>query len=107
MDKSTRRLPPGPKVHFLLDNLLEFFFFLIIRPPPTSPLFPHTPLFRSLVLSGGGPAQPQQGGAPRLGIDRTTMVALADEREAGGLVGRGAAPGDRRKRLVTLTSSPA
>ena len=24
MDKSTRRLPPGPKGHFLLGNLPEF-----------------------------------------------------------------------------------
>src|ERR1039457_1185100 len=26
-----------------------FFFFLMIRPPPISPLFPYTPLFRSFV----------------------------------------------------------
>src|SRR5258706_16149955 len=31
-------LPPSP---------LLFFFFLMIRPPPRSPLFPYTPLFRS------------------------------------------------------------
>lgn len=57
-----------------------------------------------LVLFGDGPALSQQDGAARLGIDRTTMVALVDELEAKGLVRREVAPGDRRKRLVTLTA---
>ncbi len=56
-----------------------------------------------LTLFGDGPAQSQQDGAARLGVDRTTMVALVDELEAKGLVRREVAPGDRRKRLVTLT----
>jgi DNA-binding MarR family transcriptional regulator len=56
-----------------------------------------------LTLFGDGPAQSQQDGAVRLGIDRTTMVALVDELEAKGLVRREVAPGDRRKRLVRLT----
>ncbi|MEV6826950.1 MarR family transcriptional regulator [Amycolatopsis sp. NPDC051102] len=56
-----------------------------------------------LLLFGAGPAQSQQDGAARLGIDRTTMVALVDELEAKGLVRREVAPGDRRKRLVMLT----
>src|SRR2546430_1503758 len=30
-------------------STFSFFFFLIIRPPPTSPLFPSPPLFRSQV----------------------------------------------------------
>src|SRR2546430_16260678 len=29
------------------DTAFGFFFFLIIRPPPRSPFFPYTPLFRS------------------------------------------------------------
>jgi DNA-binding MarR family transcriptional regulator len=57
-----------------------------------------------LTLFGDGPAQSQQDGAARLGVDRTTMVALVDELEAKGLVRREVAPGDRRKRLVTLTA---
>ncbi|GAB3141741.1 MarR family winged helix-turn-helix transcriptional regulator [Amycolatopsis sp. NPDC004378] len=57
-----------------------------------------------LTLFGEGPALSQQDGAARLGIDRTTMVALVDELEAKGLVRREVAPGDRRKRLVTLTA---
>jgi DNA-binding MarR family transcriptional regulator len=56
-----------------------------------------------LMLFGDGPAQSQQDGAARLGVDRTTMVALVDELEAKGLVRREVAPGDRRKRLVVLT----
>jgi DNA-binding MarR family transcriptional regulator len=56
-----------------------------------------------LTLFGDGPAQSQQDGAARLGVDRTTMVALVDELEAKGLVRREVAPGDRRKRLVLLT----
>ncbi|KDN16968.1 MarR family winged helix-turn-helix transcriptional regulator [Amycolatopsis rifamycinica] len=56
-----------------------------------------------LTLFGDGPAQSQQDGAARLGVDRTTMVALVDELEAKGLVRREVAPGDRRKRLVVLT----
>jgi len=56
-----------------------------------------------LTLFGDGPARSQQDGAARLGVDRTTMVALVDELEAKGLVRREVAPGDRRKRLVMLT----
>ncbi|WP_329049198.1 MarR family transcriptional regulator [Amycolatopsis sp. NBC_01488] len=56
-----------------------------------------------LTLFGDGPPLSQQDGAVRLGIDRTTMVALVDELEDKGLVRREVAPGDRRKRLVTLT----
>src|SRR3954447_16195428 len=57
-----------------------------------------------LTLFGDGPPLSQQDGAARLGIDRTTMVALVDELEAKELVRREVAPGDRRKRLVTLTA---
>jgi DNA-binding MarR family transcriptional regulator len=57
-----------------------------------------------LTLFGDGPARSQQDGAARLGVDRTSMVALVDELEAKGLVRREVAPGDRRKRLVTLTA---
>ncbi len=56
-----------------------------------------------LTLFADGPAQSQQDGAAKLGIDRTTMVALVDELEEKGLVRREVAPGDRRKRLVRLT----
>ena len=48
--------------------------------------------------------QSQQEVARRLGLDRTTMVALIDELEAKGLVGRSPAPDDRRKNVVALTA---
>lgn len=46
-----------------------------------------------LTLFGDGPPLSQQDGAVRLGIDRTTMVALVDELEDKGLVRREVAPG--------------
>src|SRR5437867_13413745 len=43
-----------------------FVFFLLVRPPPTSPLFPYTTLFRSLHLrSRVVPASPASGLARR------------------------------------------
>src|SRR5215472_12812762 len=45
----------------------------------------------------------QQEVAGRLGVDRTTMVALIDDLEAKGLVRRRQDPGDRRKNVVILT----
>src|SRR3989442_4335345 len=35
-----------------------FFFFLMIRRPPKSPLFPYTPLFRSVMPVVGLPNEP-------------------------------------------------
>jgi len=48
--------------------------------------------------------QSQQEVARRLGVDRTTMVALIDELETQGLVSRSPAPDDRRKNVVALTA---
>jgi DNA-binding MarR family transcriptional regulator len=45
----------------------------------------------------------QQETARRLGIDRTTMVALVDALENKGLVERRPHPDDRRKNVVELT----
>lgn len=55
-----------------------------------------------LVLNGGGPAS-QQEAAGRLGVDRTTMVALLDALEAKQLVARHPAADDRRRNVVELT----
>lgn len=46
----------------------------------------------------------QQDAARRLGVDRTTMVALVDALEAKGLVARQPHAEDRRKKVVTLTT---
>jgi DNA-binding MarR family transcriptional regulator len=55
-----------------------------------------------LVLAGCEPASQQQA-ARRLGIDRTTMVALLDALEDKGLVTRHPSAEDRRKNVVELT----
>jgi DNA-binding MarR family transcriptional regulator len=56
------------------------------------------------VLASHEPASQQQA-ARRLGVDRTTMVALLDGLEAKGLVGRHPHAGDRRKNVVALTEA--
>lgn len=56
-----------------------------------------------LVLAGREPASQQQA-ARRLGIDRTTMVALLDALEDKGLVTRHPHAEDRRKNVVELTA---
>jgi len=55
-----------------------------------------------LLLDGHSPESQQQV-AGRLGVDRTTMVALIDGLEAKGLVARHADAGDRRRNVVELT----
>lgn len=55
-----------------------------------------------LVLAGCEPASQQQA-ARRLGIDRTTMVAILDALEDKGLVTRHPSAEDRRKNVVELT----
>ena len=59
-----------------------------------------------LSLAGGEPAS-QQEAAQRLGVDRTTMVALLDALEAKGLVTRHPHAGDRRRNVVELTPAGA
>ena len=54
------------------------------------------------VLASGEPASQQQA-AQRLGVDRTTMVALVDVLEDKGLVQRHAHAEDRRRNVVELT----
>jgi DNA-binding MarR family transcriptional regulator len=56
-----------------------------------------------LVLASGEPAS-QQEAARRLGVDRTTMVALVDALEGKGLVARHPHAQDRRKNVVELTA---
>jgi DNA-binding MarR family transcriptional regulator len=56
------------------------------------------------VLGAGEPLAQQQAGA-RLGVDRTTMVALVDELERKGLVERRPDAADRRRNLVHLTAA--
>ena len=55
------------------------------------------------VLASGEPASQQQA-AQRLGVDRTTMVALVDVHEDKGLVQRQPHAEDRRRNVVELTA---
>lgn len=57
-----------------------------------------------LVLAEGEPASQQQA-AGRLGVDRTSMVALLDTLEEKGLVERRPHARDRRRNVVELTSA--
>ena len=57
-----------------------------------------------LVLASSEPASQQQA-ARRLGVDRTTMVALLDALEAKGLVTRHPHAEDRRRNVVELTTT--
>ena len=57
-----------------------------------------------LVLAGREPTSQQQT-AQRLGIDRTTMVALLDTLEDKGLVSRHPHADDRRRNVVELTDA--
>ncbi|GAA3199335.1 MarR family winged helix-turn-helix transcriptional regulator [Actinocorallia longicatena] len=54
------------------------------------------------VLAEGRPLS-QLEAAERLGVDRTTMVALLDALEAKGVVERRRSPEDRRRNIVELT----
>jgi DNA-binding MarR family transcriptional regulator len=54
------------------------------------------------VLAGHEPTSQQQTAA-RLGVDRTTMVALVDTLQSKGLVARRPGAADRRKNVVALT----
>jgi DNA-binding MarR family transcriptional regulator len=56
-----------------------------------------------LVLADRQPASQQQA-AQRLGVDRTTMVALLDGLEDKGLVARRPDADDRRRNVVALTT---
>jgi DNA-binding MarR family transcriptional regulator len=56
-----------------------------------------------LVLIDHEPPSQQQA-AGRLGVDRTTMVALLDGLESKGLVTRRPQAGDRRRNVVELTA---
>lgn len=57
-----------------------------------------------LVLADREPTSQQQA-AQRLGIDRTTMVALLDTLEDKGLVSRHPHADDRRRNVVELTDA--
>src|SRR3954451_10683502 len=60
-----------------------------------------------LLLLDGREPESQQQAAGRLGVDRTTMVALLDGLEDKGLVARRPDAHDRRRNVVALTDAGA
>ncbi|MFF7449043.1 MULTISPECIES: MarR family transcriptional regulator [unclassified Streptomyces] len=58
-----------------------------------------------LAVLADAPSPSQVEAAVRLGVDRTTMVALIDGLEDQGLVARRRSPWDRRKNIVELTAA--
>ena len=57
-----------------------------------------------VVIAGPEPLSQQQV-AQRLGVDRTTMVAMLDTLERKGIVSRHPHPEDRRRNVVELTGA--
>ncbi len=57
-----------------------------------------------IVIDSHEPASQQQV-AQRIGVDRTTMVAMLDALETKGLVSRRPDPEDRRRNVVALTAA--
>ena len=58
-----------------------------------------------LLLLNAREPESQQQAASRLGVDRTTMVALIDGLEDKGLVARRPDAGDRRRNVIELTKA--
>ena len=98
---------PGPAVHRRLGYLLKHAQ-LRMAELTEKALAPYGISGRELavllVLAGREPASQQQA-AQRLGIDRTTMVALLDALQAKGLVSRHPHADDRRRNVVELTEA--
>jgi DNA-binding MarR family transcriptional regulator len=97
---------PGPELTNRLGYLLKHAQ-LRLAELTAAALAPHGISGRELavllVLAGREPASQQQA-AQRLGIDRTTMVALLDALEDKGLVARRPHADDRRRNVVELTA---
>ena len=98
---------PGPELTGRLGYSLKHVW-LRLGELTSAALAPYGLIGRELavlvVLSGGEPAS-QQEAAQRLGIDRTTMVALLDGLEKKALVARHPDAQDRRRNVVELTAA--
>jgi DNA-binding MarR family transcriptional regulator len=96
---------PGPEVTMRLGYLLKHAQ-LRMNELSTRALEPYNVNGRELavlVMLAGREPESQQQAAQRLGVDRTTMVALLDTLEGKGLVSRHPQPEDRRRNVVELT----
>jgi DNA-binding MarR family transcriptional regulator len=97
---------PGPEVTRRLGYLLKHTQALMHQ-LYVEALTPHGVDARELgvlmMLAGHEPAS-QQDAAKRLGVDRTTMVAMLDVLESKGLVSRRPDDRDRRRNVVELSA---
>ena len=110
MSGSTANSAPGAPVPELVDRLAHLLKHAQLRLAglTVDALAPFNLSGRELavllVIADQPPASQLQV-ANRMGVDRTTMVALVDELEAKGLVERHRSPQDRRKNIVQLTNA--
>jgi DNA-binding MarR family transcriptional regulator len=99
--------PDGPAVveetlGFLLKHAQQRY--QAIQQPALAPLGLDGRLLAVLAVVGSDGPAVQQRISERLGVDRTTMVALIDALEVSRLVRRQRDPADRRGQLVWLTT---
>jgi DNA-binding MarR family transcriptional regulator len=106
-DERDAAAPLAPELYDRLGYLLKHAW-LGVAELTTAALAPYGLDGRELavlvVLAAGEPASQQQA-ASRLGVDRTTMVALLDALEGKGLVARRPHASDRRRNVVELTAA--
>jgi DNA-binding MarR family transcriptional regulator len=69
-----------------------------------APLGIHPRQFGVMTIVAAHPGTSQQQLQEKTGIDPSSMVAVIDELEAGGLAERRAQPGDRRVRAIFLSA---
>jgi DNA-binding MarR family transcriptional regulator len=90
------------KIGYLLKHVQARF--QSIQQEALTPLGLNGRLLAVLIVADEHAPELQQRIGERLGVDRTTMVALIDSLEAAGFVERRSDPNDRRGRLVHVTS---
>lgn len=90
------------RVGYLLKHAQERF--QSIQQEALTPLGLDGRLLAVLIVADEHAPELQQRIGERLGVDRTTMVALIDSLESAGFVERRSDPNDRRGRLVHVTS---
>jgi DNA-binding MarR family transcriptional regulator len=100
-DDATRTRPVGDRFGYLLKHARERLSALSAEGYARFGINGRELAVLTVLAEGEPPSQLEA--AQRLSIDRTTMVALLDELEAKGLVGRSADPADRRRNIVVLT----
>lgn len=97
----------GPQLRARLSYLLKRAFLTLedLHAEHLAPTGINARELAVLLLLDGREPESQQQAAERLGVDRTTMVALLDGLESKQLVARRADAADRRRNVIVLTSA--